>query len=48
MPMCGWLDMPVRFDIITVVGKERDFVVDHIEDAFHPQVLTPGRRKMYR
>lgn len=42
------LDMPVRFDIITVVGKERDFVVDHIEDAFHPQVLTPGRRKMYR
>ncbi len=27
------LDMPIRFDIISVLGKERE--VTHIKDAFH-------------
>jgi putative endonuclease len=30
------IDKECRFDIITVIKKESDFVVDHIEDAFYP------------
>jgi putative endonuclease len=30
------MDMPVRFDIITVTGKEDDAVINHIENAFVP------------
>ena len=29
------LDMPVRFDIVSVVGTE-EFEIHHIEDAFYP------------
>jgi putative endonuclease len=28
------LDIPVRFDIITVVGQEGDFHIEHMEAAF--------------
>lgn len=30
------LDMPVRFDILTVVGKQDKFQIEHICDAFYP------------
>lgn len=30
------IDIPVRFDIITIVGDEIHFRVEHIEEAFHP------------
>ena len=29
----------VRFDIITLVGKEEPFEIEHIEDAFLPPVI---------
>lgn len=32
------LDMPVRFDIITVTGMKEPFSITHIEDAFYPPV----------
>ncbi|MDR0865307.1 MAG: YraN family protein [Candidatus Symbiothrix sp.] len=32
------IDLPVRFDIISVIGKQPDFEIDHIEDAFYPPV----------
>lgn len=32
------LDLPVRFDIITLVGKEAPFTIEHIEDAFLPPI----------
>lgn len=32
------LYVPVRFDIITVVGEDGHFHVEHIEDAFYPPV----------
>lgn len=28
------IDLPVRYDIITVVGEEPPFAIDHIEQAF--------------
>jgi putative endonuclease len=34
------LDMPVRFDIITVVGQEGDFHIEHIEAAFYSPVCV--------
>ncbi len=30
------IDAPVRFDIITIVGDEMNFKVEHIEEAFYP------------
>jgi putative endonuclease len=30
------IDTPVRFDIITVVGDDGNFKVEHIEEAFYP------------
>lgn len=33
------IDNPVRFDIITVMGKEGDFRIDHIENAFYPPLF---------
>lgn len=30
------IDLPVRFDIITVVGNRPPFHIEHIEDAFSP------------
>lgn len=30
------IDLPVRFDIITVVGTKAPFQIEHIEQAFYP------------
>lgn len=30
------IDNPVRFDILTVVGQQGAFQIEHIEDAFFP------------
>jgi len=40
-----WFDieLPARFDIIAVLGKEPDFEIEHIEDAFYPPVNTYRR-----
>ena len=32
------LDIPVRFDIITVVGSKENFVIEHIMEAFYPPI----------
>ena len=32
------LDLPVQFDIITVVGNEPPFRIEHIEEAFLPPI----------
>lgn len=32
------IDLPVRFDIITVIGRKPPFGIEHIEDAFLPPV----------
>ena len=32
------LDLPVRFDVITVVGNEPPFRIEHIEEAFLPPI----------
>ncbi len=32
------LDMEVRFDVISIVGKEPPFEIEHIEDAFVPPI----------
>lgn len=33
------LDSPVRFDIITVVGDEGNFEVEHLKEAFYPPLF---------
>lgn len=32
------IDLPVRFDIISIVGYEPYYEFDHIEDAFYPPI----------
>ncbi|MDR2809617.1 MAG: YraN family protein [Tannerellaceae bacterium] len=32
---CFRIDMPVRFDIITLIKKENGYEIEHLEDAFH-------------
>ena len=32
------VDLPIRFDIITVVGAEPPFEIEHIPDAFLPPI----------
>ena len=32
------IDLPARFDVISVIGKNPHFEIDHIEDAFYPPV----------
>lgn len=32
------VDLPVRFDIITVIGKEAPFKISHIAEAFYPPI----------
>jgi putative endonuclease len=32
------IDLPVRFDIITVIGTGNDFRIEHIPEAFYPSV----------
>jgi putative endonuclease len=34
------IQLPARFDIISVIGKVPPFEIDHIEDAFYPPVKT--------
>jgi putative endonuclease len=34
------IDLPARFDIISVVGVYPNFEIDHIEDAFYPPLNT--------
>lgn len=29
------IDLPVRFDIVTLIKNETGFLIDHIEDAFY-------------
>lgn len=33
------LDIPVRFDILTVVGEPGTFKIEHIKDAFYPPMF---------
>ncbi len=33
------LDNPVRFDIITVIGEENNFKIEHLEEAFHSPIF---------
>lgn len=33
------IDVPVRFDIITVVGENENFKIEHIEEAFFPPLF---------
>lgn len=33
------LDVPVRFDIVTVVGEPGDFRIEHIREAFYPPMF---------
>ncbi|MDR3266382.1 MAG: YraN family protein [Tannerella sp.] len=37
------VDLPARFDIISVIGHAPPFEIDHIEDAFYPPVNTYRR-----
>jgi len=37
------IDLPARFDIISVVGNPPNFEIDHIEDAFYPPVMIRRR-----
>lgn len=32
------IDLPVRFDIITIIGIEQPFGIEHIEEAFYPPI----------
>lgn len=32
------IDAPVRFDIISIVGREGNFRIEHIEEAFYPPI----------
>ena len=33
------IDAPVRFDIISVVGSEGNFKIEHIQEAFYPPMF---------
>lgn len=32
------IDLPIRFDLITLVGETPPFRIEHIEDAFYPPI----------
>ena len=34
------VDLPVRFDVISVIGNAPNFAIEHIEDAFYPPMTT--------
>ena len=40
---CFNIDLPARFDIISMIGDRQNFEIDHIEDAFYPP-MTVRRR----
>lgn len=33
------MDVPVRFDIVTIVGEPGAFKIEHIKDAFYPPIF---------
>lgn len=33
------IDLPVRFDIISIYKNDGNYLIDHIEDAFYPPIL---------
>lgn len=33
------IDIPIRFDIVTVVGENNQFQIEHIEEAFYPPLF---------
>lgn len=33
------IDAPVRFDIVSVIGKEGKFKIEHIKEAFYPPLF---------
>ena len=33
------IDLPVRFDIVTAIGSEGNFRIEHIENAFYPPMF---------
>jgi len=37
---CFDVDLPARFDIISVISNQQNFEIDHIEDAFYPPVTV--------
>jgi len=37
------IDLPARFDIISIIGNSPNFAIDHIEDAFYPPVTVRRR-----
>jgi len=37
------LDLPARFDIISIIGNPPNFEIEHIEDAFYPPVTVRKR-----
>lgn len=32
------LDLPVRFDIISIIGNPEHFTIEHIKEAFYPPI----------
>jgi len=34
------IDLPARFDIISIIGNHPNFEIEHIEDAFYPPVTV--------
>jgi len=32
------IDLPVRFDIITIIGSKECFTIEHIKEAFYPPI----------
>ena len=32
------IDLPIRFDIITLIGQNHPFQIEHIENAFYPPI----------
>ncbi len=34
------IDLPARFDIISIIGSHPNYIIEHFEDAFYPPVKT--------
>jgi putative endonuclease len=32
------IDLPVRFDVVSVIGEQPPFCIEHVKDAFYPPV----------
>ncbi|MDR1526406.1 MAG: YraN family protein [Dysgonamonadaceae bacterium] len=37
------VDLPARFDIISIIGNGQNYEIEHIEDAFYPPIHTYRR-----